>query len=286
MQTIPSIATTPDCPSTPQPTPQPTMDNEENAAALWNACHAARDVCRRPQLFLWLQSHLRRLVPHDLAVCAAVRPGPMPLAFHVFHGVPLPPGSLSALADGSGPLVRQLVAQWLGNGEAAVVDLHQGDAASEPHRLALYRHGFAELMVHGVASLHEQHSLDSMIVVGSRTHRFGPDDLQALDMLLPLLHLMSLRVSAADGTRVPLRMRALPVSGPRGGSGTLTLRERQILLHVREGKRNAEIGQTLGISALTVKNHLQNILRKLGASNRAQAVAEALSKNLLSGSAA
>jgi transcriptional regulator EpsA len=283
MQTSPSIAT---IPAHPAPL-RPPMDNEENAAALWNACHAAREVCRRPQLFLWLQSHLRRLVPHDLAVCAAVRPGPLPLAFHVFHGVPLPQGSLSALADVSGPLVRQLAAEWLRNGGAAtVVDLHQGDPASEPHRLALYRHGFSELMVHGVASVHEQHGLDSMVVVGSRTHRFGPADTQALDMLLPLLHLMTLRVSAADGTRVPLRMRPLPVAGPRGRSGALTLRERQILLHVREGKRNAEIGHTLGISALTVKNHLQNILRKLGASNRAQAVAEALSKNLLGGSAA
>lgn len=262
------------------------MDNEEGAAALWNACHAAREVCRRPQLFLWLQSHLRRLVPHDLVVCAAVRPGPLPLAFHVFHGVPLPQGSLSALAEPAGPLLRQLLSHWLGSAGASVVDLHEGDAASEPHRLALYRHGFSELMVHGVASVHEQHGLDSMIVVGSRTHRFGPQDLQALDMLLPMLHLMSLRVSAAEDTRLPLRMRPLPVSGPRGSSSALTMRERQILLHVREGKRNAEIGQTLGISALTVKNHLQNILRKLGASNRAQAVAEALSKNLLGGSAA
>jgi transcriptional regulator EpsA len=282
MQTSLSIATIPDLPST----PRPPMDNEENAAALWAACHAAREVCRRPQLFLWLQSHLRRLVPHDLAVCAAVRPGPSPLVFHVFHGVPLPPGSLSALADSSGPLVRQLAGHWLRAGGVAIVDLHEGDAASEPHRLALYRHGFSELMVHGVASLHEQHGLDSMVMVGSRTHRFGPADIQALDMLLPMLHLMTLRVSAAEGTREPLRMRPMPVSGPRGSPSALTMRERQILLHVREGKRNAEIGQTLGISALTVKNHLQNILRKLGASNRAQAVAEALSKNLLGGSAA
>ncbi len=277
MHISPSIATIPERPST----PRPPMDNEEDAAALWNACHAARGVCRRPQLFLWLQAHLRRLVPHDLAVCAAVRPGPLPLAFHVFHGVPLPPGSLAALADASGPLVRQLAAQWLRNAAATVVDLHQGDAASEPHRLALYRHGFSELMVHGVASLHEQNGLDSMVVVGSRTHRFGPTDTQALDMLLPLLHLMSLRVSAADGARAPLRMRPLPVAGPRGGPSALTLRERQILLHVRDGKRNAQIGESLGISPLTVKNHLQNILRKLGASNRAQAVADALSKNLL-----
>jgi len=32
---------------------------------------------------------------------------------------------------------------------------------------------------------------------------------------------------------------------------------------------------------LTVKNHVQKILRKLGAANRAQAVARAMSMNLL-----
>ena len=42
-----------------------------------------------------------------------------------------------------------------------------------------------------------------------------------------------------------------------------------------------EIGTQLGISPLTVKNHVQKILRKLGATNRAQAVARAMSMSLL-----
>lgn len=42
---------------------------------------------------------------------------------------------------------------------------------------------------------------------------------------------------------------------------------------VREGKTNQEIGQILDISPLTVKNHIQKILRKLDVTNRAQAVA-------------
>ena len=50
---------------------------------------------------------------------------------------------------------------------------------------------------------------------------------------------------------------------------------------MREGKSNQQIGDQLGISVLTVKNHVQKILRKLGASNRAQAVAMAMTQNLL-----
>jgi DNA-binding NarL/FixJ family response regulator len=52
---------------------------------------------------------------------------------------------------------------------------------------------------------------------------------------------------------------------------------------VREGKSNVEIASLLGISALTVKNHVQKILRKVGAANRAQAVAKAMEAQLLSG---
>jgi DNA-binding CsgD family transcriptional regulator len=56
---------------------------------------------------------------------------------------------------------------------------------------------------------------------------------------------------------------------------SLSERERQVLQWVRQGKTNHEIGQILSISPLTVKNHVQKILRKLNVSNRAQAAARA-----------
>ncbi len=256
------------------------MDNEGgDAMAWWQACQAAPGVSRKPQLFLWMQSHLRRFLPHELVVCAATRPAHPGLAVHVFHGVPLPQPALGALADPGGPLLRMLVGQWLKHpGQAAVVNLHAGDAGTEPARAQLIEQGFADLLVHAVPSARELDAVDSLFVLGSRTRCYLAADARALAVMLPLLHLMTLRVSAGEDTRSPARARA---SALAPHASALTQRERQILLQVREGKRNAEIGQALGISALTVKNHLQNILRKLGASNRAQAVAEAISKNLL-----
>jgi hypothetical protein len=50
---------------------------------------------------------------------------------------------------------------------------------------------------------------------------------------------------------------------------------------VREGKSNYEVGRILGISALTVKNHLQRIYQALGVSNRTHALARSLSLQLL-----
>jgi len=51
----------------------------------------------------------------------------------------------------------------------------------------------------------------------------------------------------------------------------LTERELQVLRHVAHGLSNREIGGSLGISIETVKEHVQNILRKIDAKDRTQA---------------
>ena len=45
---------------------------------------------------------------------------------------------------------------------------------------------------------------------------------------------------------------------------------------VADGRSNKEIGETLGLSALTVKSHLARIARKLGTGDRAEMVALAM----------
>jgi len=62
----------------------------------------------------------------------------------------------------------------------------------------------------------------------------------------------------------------------------LTAREIEVLNWIEKGKSNNEIAQILAISHLTVKNHVQSILRKLNVQNRAQAVATSLSLQLTS----
>ena len=58
--------------------------------------------------------------------------------------------------------------------------------------------------------------------------------------------------------------------GPALDAG-LTPRESQVLAHVACGLSNDEISHTLGISVETVKEHVQNILRKLAVNDRTQA---------------
>lgn len=77
-------------------------------------------------------------------------------------------------------------------------------------------------------------------------------------------------VSAAGGT-VPR------AAGERGDAvDSLSAREIQVLQLVAEGKSNKDIGEELGLSALTVKSHLARMARKLGTGDRAEMVATAM----------
>ncbi len=61
----------------------------------------------------------------------------------------------------------------------------------------------------------------------------------------------------------------------------LTPREIEVLRWVAEGKTNEDIAVILAIKARTVKFHVENVVNKLGTSNRMAAVARALSMGLL-----
>jgi two-component system nitrate/nitrite response regulator NarL len=61
----------------------------------------------------------------------------------------------------------------------------------------------------------------------------------------------------------------------------LSERERQILEHVAAGRSAPQIAETLFLSTATVKSHLQSLYEKLGVSDRAAAVAEAMRRDLL-----
>ena len=70
-------------------------------------------------------------------------------------------------------------------------------------------------------------------------------------------------------------------SAPRGRSSRLSARERGVLRLVAAGLSNRQIAGTLSISERTVKFHVTALFNKLGADNRAQAVALAAERGLL-----
>jgi PAS domain S-box-containing protein len=70
--------------------------------------------------------------------------------------------------------------------------------------------------------------------------------------------------------------------GPgRPANGRLTLREREVLQLAADGRSPPEIARILVVSPGTVKTHFQHIYKKLGAHDRASAVAQCLRVGLI-----
>jgi DNA-binding NarL/FixJ family response regulator len=85
-------------------------------------------------------------------------------------------------------------------------------------------------------------------------------------------------VHAGDALLFPAAIRSLAATQPRVDTmaarrvARLTDRERTILTLVAQGLSNAEIATTEHVSVETVKTHVSNLLRKLEARDRTQAV--------------
>lgn len=67
----------------------------------------------------------------------------------------------------------------------------------------------------------------------------------------------------------------------RDGRPALTPREHEILVLTADGQSAPAIGGQLHLSQSTVKTHLKSLYEKLGVSDRAAAVAEAMRRGLL-----
>jgi len=63
------------------------------------------------------------------------------------------------------------------------------------------------------------------------------------------------------------------------GLRSLTARQQEVLALLAEGKTNKEIARNLGLSTGTIKAYVSDILRSLGAENRTQAAAIALTRS-------
>ncbi|MFT2706738.1 LuxR C-terminal-related transcriptional regulator [Clavibacter zhangzhiyongii] len=118
----------------------------------------------------------------------------------------------------------------------------------------------------------------SNLLVGIRDDGAGSTtaDLDALRRLTDRVAALdgTLDVTATPGWGSEIAVR-LPLDAPAAGldaagEAGLSAREREVLALVAGGSRNRAIATSLGISENTVKFHVANLLRKMGASTRAE----------------
>lgn len=72
-----------------------------------------------------------------------------------------------------------------------------------------------------------------------------------------------------------------PAHARRTGCQRLSNKERKVLAELARGNSTEEIGHLLGVSPHTVRTHVKNMMRKLGARTRAHAVAIAMSERAI-----
>lgn len=82
-------------------------------------------------------------------------------------------------------------------------------------------------------------------------------------------------------TRPAAEADGIPGVAPVPPEEPLSERELEVLALLASGRTNAEIARDLFVAVGTVKSHVNNIYRKLGAANRAEAAARARELNLL-----
>jgi DNA-binding CsgD family transcriptional regulator len=122
----------------------------------------------------------------------------------------------------------------------------------------------------------------AMSALPDKLHHWVADSLRSLSVTPPACPLRALVI---EGERGRLLARCFPQRDRSGvtlvmveelrGYGApllpLSPREREVLAWIASGKRDAEIGQILGIAAATVSKHVENILRKTGMRSRTEA---------------
>jgi transcriptional regulator EpsA len=253
----------------------------EQSECLLRIIEAAPQVRRRHQFFMWSQGDLQRWVPRKVSVCGTYDREQRDVVFDIFNSIPVPPDVIEVLKDARSEIVGTALSAWKRiRQQSCRLDL-QELVGGHPVWETLVALGFRQLLVHGVTRPGRPDEVESFFLFAQPAGSYGDDAIAALDMLLPCVHLTYQRVCVIERQMVPVRNSSIhPVlTAPYQRATPITEREREILLWVRDGLSNQQISEKLGISALTVKNHVQKILRKLGAANRAQAVAKAMTMN-------
>jgi transcriptional regulator EpsA len=230
---------------------------------------AAVRITRRAEFFSWVQGVFQSAIAHEALVCGLALPGLSGLSFEWQGSYPIAPELFAHLCAAEHGLMYRAARLWSARGHVPLLlsaAAHDGARSEEAELLQLLeRCALDNLIAHGLPGLDGRPA--GFFALGKIRGKLAERDGRMLGLLTPYLYAAWLRIhcnSGADPHRDKLRL-------------LLTVRELEILGWMHKGKSNAEIGQILGISQLTVKNHVQKILRKLDAQNRTQAVAKGMS---------
>jgi DNA-binding NarL/FixJ family response regulator len=192
------------------------------------------------------------------------------------HGVPsLAPARAAATAEELVALVRRT------SPALVLLDAHlPGVGPIEAlRRMRALGNDTTVIMLAGAG---DEITLDRAIALGARGYL--PPDLERSELAAVAAHGLAAVPQQSRGSAAPRPVAPAPRTDSRRGAapGELTRRELEVLSGMSHGRSNAQIGAELFLSEDTVKTHARRLFRKLGAADRAQAVAIGLRAGLIS----
>ena len=234
---------------------------------------SALAITNRPQFYLWAQGALQGFIPHETVYCAFGDIEKMQFKFETFSRSPrkvLQKGETDPVTE----LLPHVVDDWLRHGSQP--RLYCSTSAEQVGRRQLIsdmkKLQLGPVAAHGPGEV--QGRFGSFFVFAGMPHSPGPRDTHMLQLFMPYLHMALYRVLGRQADNNGTAAEVQP-------SAMFSKREIQVLHWVKNGKTNLEISQILEISQPTVKCHVQNIMRKLNVTNRAQAVGKSATLRLL-----
>ena len=160
--------------------------------------------------------------------------------------------------------IAELIEQYSRQpGDLVLVGVHRGQPAGTEPITQLLR-VFPAAMIVAFGSVEDTRELTAAVAAGARGLLLSTDEER---LSTPGFTASGLPGGHAEATD----LRAL--NGARNRARTPTERELQVLQGMSQGRSNGEIGKDLFLSEDTVKTHARRLFKKLGANDRAHAVA-------------
>ena len=137
--------------------------------------------------------------------------------------------------------------------------------------IAKIRHEFPDAKIIVLTTYDGDEDIYRALQAGAQGYLLKDMFFEELEDAIRKVHAGARRLPAVVAERLAERM----------GASELTVRELEVLQEIVKGKTNKEIAGSLSISEATVKSHINNILGKLGVTDRTQAATRALQRGIV-----
>lgn len=244
---------------------------------------------QREHFFSWLQGLFQYLLPHEVLICAYRSSIEEPFSYEKFVSTRyFKDEQFAQVVDPDNGLLSKVMASWQKVQHPILLadDLELGDFGiySTPYHLrkgAMQSLELKNAAAHGITCANGD-ILSFFMFARVDSQPLSTRHAYLLELFVPHFHVILTRLMASrQNIPMSLNMFRNKLHKQKSSKARVTSREQDILKWMQAGKTNHEIAQILEISPLTVKNHVHNILKKLGVENRSNACHKASKMGLI-----